>query len=47
MDSGSFAYITYDLTLISNFHEIHNFIITVADGSKIEAIEVGLIDLII
>ena len=45
MDSGSSAYMTYDLTLFSNFHEIHNFIITVADGSKIEAIGVGLIDL--
>ena len=36
---------TYDLTLFSNFHEIHNFIITVADGLKIEAVGVGLIDL--
>ena len=36
---------TYDLTLFSNFHEIHNFTITVADGSKIEAVGVGLIDL--
>ena len=35
----------YDLTLFSNFHEIHNFIITVADGSKIEAVGIGLIDL--
>ena len=45
MDSDSSAHMTYDLILFNNFHEIHNFIITVADGSKIEAVEVGLIDL--
>ena len=45
MDSGFSAYMTYDLTLFSNFHEIHNFTITVADGSKIEDVGVGLIDL--
>ena len=35
----------YDLILFSNFHEIHNFIITVADGLKIETIEIGSINL--
>ena len=45
MDAGSSAHMTYDLTLFSNFYEIHNFTITVADGLKIEAVGVGLIDL--
>ena len=45
MDSDSSAHITYDLTLFSNFHEIHNFTITMADGSKIETIGIGSIDL--
>ena len=45
MDSGSSAHMTYDLTLFSNFHEIHNFTITITDGSKTKTIGVGSINL--